>query len=84
MNYEETLTEISKYLSNESPYNRIPDVEQYTHFVKGVYVVQTKGFNVRFSPKFLAWLDEKKMFNVYLCSVTDNVYTILVKRESYK
>ena len=82
MTHEEQLKEISKYLSNEDQYNRIPDVEQYTHFVKGVYVVQTKGYNTRFSPKFLAWIDTMEFYNVFLARVTENIYTIVVKKES--
>lgn len=81
LTYEETLTEISKYLSNETPYNRIPDVVQYSHFVKGVYIVQTKGYNVRFSPKFLQWLDENDLSHVSLQAVTDDIYAIIVKKE---
>lgn len=81
MNYDKTLVAISKYLSNEKPYTRIPDVIQYSHFVKGVYIVQAKGFNVRFSPKFLQWLDDNEISNVSLQAITDNVYAIFVRNQ---
>lgn len=84
MNYNQTLAEISKYLSNEQPYHRIPDVRQYSHFVKGVYIVQGIP-NLKFNRKFLKWIDENEMYNVSIQNVKDDpnteVYTIVVKNE---
>ena len=66
---------ISKYLENRDLIN------QYTHFIKGVYIVQPKA-GIRFSPNFLKWLDENEIEAVYLASVLeDKVYSIVVKED---
>lgn len=75
MNITEKLSKISEYLSKSEVVN------QYTHFVIGVYIVQVRN-NSRFSPKFLAWLDYSGIEAVYLASVlNDEVYSIVVKED---
>ena len=75
MNLNEKLLKISKYLE------KCEDVNQYSHFVKGVYIVQAK-IGRRFSPKFLKWTDDNNIEAVYLVSVLDDkVYSIVVKED---
>lgn len=71
---EEKLERISNYLSNK----RDTGVVQYSHFVKGVYIVQVEPSS-RFSFMFWNHMDEHKIYGVYLNRITDFVYTIVVK-----
>lgn len=82
MTLNEKLIEISKYLSNEKPYHRIPDVNQYSHFVIGVYIVQAK-MNLNFAQKFFKWLDDNDIKGVAMTNIVDGyIYSIVVDKES--